>query len=257
MALGKLSHLILPAKGARTLPSLTAPTRKLPSQSWSNSSPSTKILLPQRFKERPRILDSEKKVVQSALSDLKVDRIDIMVSNAGMTDYQKFLPAAQIDKELFDYHHTANAWGPFSLAMESIPLMKPGGRFINITAGGSKKPLGDPALLLSAAKASADAIVRSLALTYGPEKGITVNSVSVGSTISDAFEIGTKAFGPIYREMSEKFSPLGRVAQPEEVASIVSFVASPEASWINGEIIPEGLLNAWILTPLSRKPNSC
>ena len=95
-------------------------------------------------------------------------------------------------------------------------------------------PFGDPMVLVGAAKAALDSITRNLAAIYGPQKGITVNSIGVGSTDTEAVRKAMSQWGEEYTQMAINFSPLKRLGSPEEVANVVSFVASPEASWING-----------------------
>ena len=83
-----------------------------------------------------------------------------------------------------------------------------------------------------------DSIARNLAVIFGPAKGITVNSIITGATDTDSLGKSIEASGSEVRKVYENLSPLGRLGEPREVASIIGFVASPEASWINGDQVP-------------------
>lgn len=65
--------------------------------------------------------------------------------------------------------------------------------------------------------------------------GVTVNTISVGATDTDAIKESVKQWGSQFEEMAKSFSLLKRFGEPDEVAKIIAFVASPQASWIIGE----------------------
>ena len=89
-----------------------------------------------------------------------------------------------------------------------------------------------------ASKAAMDSIARNLAVIFGPAKGITVNSIGTGATDTDSLRKSMEANGSEFRKACENMSPLGRLGEAREVANIIGFVASPEASWINGNQVP-------------------
>lgn len=182
--------------------------------------------------------DFGSRVVSESLSGLGVDHIDIVVSNAALIDVADHVPATQIDKPKFDFYMKTNAWSGFSLAMSAIPHMKaPGGRVIFISSGGAKMAFGDPMVGHCFSKAALDSIAANLAMVYGKEGNLTVNSISVGAT-DTASLAGADAMYPGYRQMADGMSILGRSGTSEEVAQIVAFVASPAAGWINGNQVP-------------------
>ena len=108
---------------------------------------------------------------------------------------------------------------------------------IFISSGSSRFPGGDPFIAYSASKAALDTISRNLAVAWGVKYGITVNSISVGPTATDAITEAIEKGGPAFEEMLSNVTLLKRIAQPQEVADIVAFVASPGASWITGELL--------------------
>ena len=80
-----------------------------------------------------------------------------------------------------------------------------------------------------------DAVSRNLAAAWGMQYGVTVNSISVGATDTDATRGAVELWGSQFEEMAKSFSLLKRFGEAEEVAKIIAFVASPQASWIIGE----------------------
>ena len=177
-------------------------------------------------------------VVSRALTQLSVSQIDILVSNAGLQDIDDHKLAADITKADFDLAMTAQAWAPLQLSIAAIAHMPRGGRVILNSSGSSKGAYGDPYVMHCASKAAMDSIARNLAVAYGPAKDITINSIGTGATDTDSLKKAIEVNGgaPV-KKMMEELSPLKRLGQAKEVASIIAFVASPEASWINGTFL--------------------
>lgn len=179
--------------------------------------------------------DFADKVVKTTLKDLQVDHIDILIVNAAVL-------GTGVSKADFDKFMFGNAWVPFELSEAVIPIMPQGGRIVMITSGASKTAMGKAVIPYAASKAAMDAVSRNLAMQYGASNGITVNSISVGATNTDALKnnAGDGMEGVDYDgfiQLVTALSTLHRVGEPEEVADIVAFVASPAAAWINGESI--------------------
>ena len=177
-------------------------------------------------------------VISSALTQLNVSHIDIIVSNAGLQDINDHKLAANITKADFDLAMTAQAWAPLQLSIAAIAHMPRGGRVILNSSGSSKGAHGDPYVMHCASKAAMDSIARNLAVVYGPAKGITINSIGCGATDTDSSKKAIEVNGgePVKR-IFEDLSPLKRLGTAKELASIIAFVASPEASWINGMLL--------------------
>jgi 3-oxoacyl-[acyl-carrier protein] reductase len=177
------------------------------------------------------------KVVEQALKDLNVDRIDIAVSNAAPPPSEIFASAAAITKEKWDDIITVEAWAPLTLARASLRHMPRGGRIIMNSSGSSRLPQGDPFIAYAAGKRAMEAVAVQLAQEYGAKQGVTVNSISVGATGTASMRAGIGQLGgEEMMKMAENVSILKRIAEPQEIADIIAFVASPQAGWITGKL---------------------
>jgi len=180
-----------------------------------------------------------KKVVEQSLQGLGVDHIDIMVSNATLEDLENIQSAADLTHEKYTEWQTGTAWAPISLATAVIGHMPSGGRIIMISSVSSKMAMGDPFIPYAAGKAAMEAASKQLAAVYGPKNGVTVNTISVGPTDTDAMTATTDLMGgEAVRQFMAESSLLKRIASPEEIAGIIAFVASPQAGWITGNAVP-------------------
>lgn len=177
-------------------------------------------------------------VMKKTLSGLDVDHIDIVVSNAALMDQHEWLPVEKLTKEKFDEQMTGDAWAPLSLAKEAIDYMPKGGRIVMTSTCASKLPAGDPFVGYAAAKAAMDSIARNLAAIYAVKYGVTVNTISVGSTQTDAMDEALDVFGPGFKDYAVQFPLTKRVSEAQEVADIIAFVCSPQAAIITGNQIP-------------------
>jgi NAD(P)-dependent dehydrogenase (short-subunit alcohol dehydrogenase family) len=114
------------------------------------------------------------------------------------------------------------------------------GAVVNVSSHQAQRAVRG-ALPYAAAKAAIEGMTRALAVDFGPH-GIRANAVALGSITTHRYEAYLSAQGPqaasrIEAEMA-RLHPLGRVGTPAEVAAVVSFLLSDEASYINGAILP-------------------
>ena len=178
------------------------------------------------------------KVIKQTMQGLDIDHIDIIVSNAALMDQHEWQPVEKFTKEMFDLEMTADAWSPLSLAKEAINFMPPGGRIAMVSTCASKLPAGDPFVGYAAAKAAMDAIARNLAAIYTVKHGVSVNTISVGSTRTEAMDEALEVFGPGFSDYAVQFPLTKRVSEAQEVADIIAFIVSPQAAIITGNQIP-------------------
>jgi NAD(P)-dependent dehydrogenase (short-subunit alcohol dehydrogenase family) len=156
--------------------------------------------------------------------------IDIIFANAGVA---KLAPLGTVSEEFFDLHFDANVKGLFFSVQKGLPLMKNGGSII--LTGSIADIKGFPAMsVYSATKAA----IRSFARTWTNDlrdRQIRVNVLSPGhidTPIMESLQQG-EALTRMKKEMANNV-PLGRMGDPDEIAKVVSFLASDEASYVAG-----------------------
>ena len=161
-------------------------------------------------------------------------RIDLVVNNAGVSHYGMI---QDVTDEEWDQVFDINVKGTFHVCREAARAMywNRSGRIINIASmwgicGASCESV------YSASKAAVIGLSRSLAKEFGPA-GITVNCVAPGATDTDMMkELPEEASAMLKEE-----TPLGRIADPSEIAGTVAFLASEDAGFITGQVIsPNG-----------------
>ena len=167
-------------------------------------------------------------LVESAVGEL--GRLDILVNNAGIT---MMAPIEGIDPEQIRLQLTVNVEGPiFTLQAAQGYLPSEGGRVINITGNVQLYPVPGTSVY-AAAKGAIDALTRAWAKELGP-RGVTVNAVGPGPTATEAFEAVSN------HDLTNLFvsrTPLGRIGAPSDIASVVAFLASPDAQWVTGQVL--------------------
>ena len=173
---------------------------------------------------------------QAAVDALVADfgGVDILVNNAGIYDRR---PLEEISEESWDRVMGVNAKGPFLGAKAVIPAMrmKGGGSIVNISSTAGIR--GSVASHYGASKGAVRLLTKSIAGTYAKD-AIRCNSVHPGPVET---EMGYAAVPEAVR--AERFGriPLGRFADPSEIANAVLFLASGEASFMTGsEMVVDG-----------------
>ena len=159
-------------------------------------------------------------------------KIDVLVNNAGIFE---FGPLEAITPEHFHKQFDINVLGLLLTTQAAVKAFGPdGGSIINISSVVAKSaPPGGS--VYSATKGAVDAITLSLARELGPKK-IRVNSVSPGLVETE----GTHTAGFIgsdFHNAAAQQTPLGRIAQPDDIGKVVAFFASDDSAWVNGEAV--------------------
>lgn len=174
---------------------------------------------------------SESQAAQTILRTVeeKLGVPSILVNNAAHSTQDGYV---QLDAQTLDQHYAVNMRSTFLLCVEFARLFQkahfPSGRIINMTSGQELGPMVGE-LAYAATKGAISAFTRTLAQELAPI-GITVNAVNPGPTDS------TWMNDEIRRYLLPKF-PMGRIGSPEDVARVISFLASEEAQWMTGQII--------------------
>ncbi len=156
-------------------------------------------------------------------------QLDILVNNAGVYE---FLPLDQITEEHFHRQFNLNVLGLILTTQEAVKQFPSISSIINISSvvGTSPMPGGS---VYSATKAAVDAVTKSLARELGGRK-IRVNSINPGMIETE----GVRAAGLAesdFRKQLEVQTPLGRIGQPQDIATVATFLASSDSGWITGE----------------------
>ena len=156
--------------------------------------------------------------------------LDVLVSNAATGVIRPF---EQLTEKHWDWTLNANARALLTLARHAVPAMGAGSSIIAISSLGGERVLDDY-LLVGTSKAALESLVRYLAVELAP-RGIRVNAVSAGLVDTGALE-----FFSDRERMLETFrerTPAGRLTEPDDVAAVVAFLATPEADMIRGQVV--------------------
>ncbi|MGQ9759448.1 MAG: SDR family NAD(P)-dependent oxidoreductase [Candidatus Methanomethylicaceae archaeon] len=161
----------------------------------------------------------------------KFGRIDILVNNAGIYPFKSF---DEMDESDWDRVINTNLKGVFNCTKAVIPYMKRQryGKIVNISSVAGTV-VGFPGLShYSASKAGIVGFTRSLALEVAKD-GICVNAVAPGPIETE----GTRSIERETYEGLRRMIPMGRFGKPEEITSLVVFLASETSSFITGQVI--------------------
>jgi 2-hydroxycyclohexanecarboxyl-CoA dehydrogenase len=158
-------------------------------------------------------------------------RIDILVNNAG---WDKASPFVDSDPADWDRAIAVNLYGVLHTARAVLPVMASQGHGAVVNLGSDAGRVGSSGeAVYSAAKGGVIAFTKSLAREMARHQ-IRVNCVCPGPTDTALF---ASFAGPTLREALTRAIPFRRLAQPEDVASVVAFLASDEASFVTGQTI--------------------
>lgn len=178
-------------------------------------------------------VEDNKKLIDEAVASYGA--IDVLFVNAGVA---YFVPADQIDEDHFDSQFNVNIKGPAFLSKYAIPHIKDGGSIIFNSSIVHLKGF-EAAAIYSATKGALRAYSRVLTTELAPRK-IRVNVVAPGPIATPIYDkIGMPA--EAVDEMGQSFAaanPLKRFGNPAEIAGTVLFLASDEASYVNGIEVP-------------------
>jgi 3-oxoacyl-[acyl-carrier protein] reductase len=156
-------------------------------------------------------------------------QLDVLVNNAGIYE---FAPLEQVTEEHFHKQFNLNVLGLILTTQEAVKQFPATGSIINISsvAGISPAPGGS---VYSATKAAVDAVTKSLARELGARK-IRVNSINPGMVETEGVQAAGIAESD-FRKQVEAQTPLGRIGQPQDIATVATFLASADSGWITGE----------------------
>ena len=165
----------------------------------------------------------------SAAEDVLGGRIDVLVNNAAIYPNWK---TTDVDDARFDELYAVNVKAPFFLTAALAPQMaaRGGGSIINVTAWVVARAV--PLALYVSSKAALELLTKAWAAEFGPS-GVRVNAVCPGVTATDGTLDKRNA-----QIQTSSTTPAGRIACPEEIAPMVVLLASDEASFVHGAVLP-------------------
>ena len=159
----------------------------------------------------------------------QLGQVDVLVNNAGVL---KALPLAEHGDALYEQTFGINVRGTFNTLREAATRLREGGRIVNFSS--TTLALNMPGYAVyNATKAAVEAFTHVFAKELRG-RNITVNAVAPGPVATALFLDGkteeqVQAFA--------KMPPLQRLGQPEDIASVVAFLAGPDAGWVNGQVL--------------------
>jgi 3-oxoacyl-[acyl-carrier protein] reductase len=162
-------------------------------------------------------------------------KVDVLVNNAGV---YAFSPIEDLAEEEIDRIFDTNVKGLLLATKAAVPLFPAeGGNIINI--GSVVSELAPPgSSVYSGTKGAVDTITKVLAKELGPKK-IRVNAINPGFTLTEGVQ--TAGFeGSDFEKGAVADTPLGRAGKPEDIADVVTFIATSDARWVTGSLLQVG-----------------
>ena len=155
--------------------------------------------------------------------------IDLLVNAAGIFGGGLL---GEIDRQSFQDQFQTNTWGIIAATQAALShFPSTGGAIVNVSSGLAVRPMAG-AIVYSATKAAVDNITLGCAIELGA-RGIRVNAVSPAVTRTDM----TAGLPADQLREETRLTPLGRLAEPDDIAGAVAFLCSDDARWITGRSI--------------------
>ncbi|MGK2941588.1 MAG: SDR family NAD(P)-dependent oxidoreductase [Immundisolibacter sp.] len=178
------------------------------------------------------VTDEASVVAMAVRTEQAYGPVRILFNNAGIEDHDGNSDELSVDN--WDRIQAVNTRGVFLVAKHAIQSMLRGGGGVITSTSSIGGLIGGPGLhSYSASKGAVISLTRALAVTYA-RQGIRANAICPGLVLTPMVE----RIGPQFLQMALGMTPLGRGAEPSEVANLVAFLSSDEAGFITGSIIP-------------------
>jgi NAD(P)-dependent dehydrogenase (short-subunit alcohol dehydrogenase family) len=164
----------------------------------------------------------------------ELGRLDIVCNNAGIMD--RFLPAGEVTDDLWQRVLDVNLTGPLRLVRAALPLLLQSshGVIINIASVGGLAG-GRAGAAYTASKHGLIGLTKNIAATYGPD-GVRCVAIAPGG-VNTGIPLGGEPSERGYAALNRTLPANLRMAEPAELANVATFLASDEASFVNGTVI--------------------
>ncbi|MCA9893321.1 MAG: glucose 1-dehydrogenase [Anaerolineae bacterium] len=225
--IGKATAELFAAEGAKVVASDISAPRLADLKNEVEAAGGTIITLVGDVSKR----DDDEKMVEAAIATYGT--IDIVVNNAGIMD--DFVPLADLEDSLWERVMGVNLDGPMYIIRKALQTMleKGSGSIVNVASVGGLFG-GRSGVSYTASKHAVIGLTRSVAYHYA-KKGIRCNAVCPGGV---ATNIEIKQPNPLgYERLQTTFPTVTRQADAKELANAILFLASDEASFVNGDIM--------------------
>jgi NAD(P)-dependent dehydrogenase (short-subunit alcohol dehydrogenase family) len=180
---------------------------------------------------------SDRSLVDEAVAQIHdgLGDIAVLVNNAGMTGFRRFL---DLTEEKWDRNLRVNLYGPFHCTQAVLPDMLAAGwgRIVNISSSAGQT--GQPYMVhYASAKAGLIGFTKALALEVASE-GVTVNTIPPASVDTPMLRESERrgVLGGPAEEIAARI-PVGRLGEPDDIASACAFLVSDDASYVTGQVI--------------------
>ncbi len=159
--------------------------------------------------------------------------IDVIIANAGIAHR---VPMAQMTDAKWDETFDIDLKGMLRVIRPALPAMKPGASIICLSSIMGVSYGWDEHVHYSAAKAGVIGMIRGLAVEFAA-RGIRVNGVAPGYIRTAQLLNPGHSLGPDAAEIASPYIPMRRLGDPEEIANVIKFLASADASYLTGQVI--------------------
>lgn len=158
-------------------------------------------------------------------------RLDVLVNNSGVYEFSPIETTTEAQyRRMFDI----NVLGTILMSQAAVKHLGKGGSIVNIGSAVTSLTPAD-STVYTGTKGAVDAITGVLARELGP-RGIRVNAVNPGMVITEGVQTAGFA-GSDFETWATSQTPLGRIGQVDDIAPIVTFLATDDARWVTGEVL--------------------
>ncbi len=229
--IGRETVLLLAARGVRTIFTYNANRAEADKTAAAAASAGAKAIPLQLDTGDAGQFPAFAAKVGEALAELKAERFDYLVNNAGTSSASGLMNITEAEMDsLYNVHFK----GVLFLTQRLLPLMNDGGRIVNVSSGLARFAMPNR-IGYGAIKAGVEALTRYMAVELGGRR-ITANVVAPGATATD-FSGGVLRDNPQVNQIVAGNTALGRVGLPTDIAPVIVALLSDDLGWVNAQRI--------------------